>query len=162
MEVLTWIFSVLKTVPGWVWVIGLICILAPTASYFLKRSAKVVMIICAVAVCLFVFPSIGTAFMDTAGLVYDAETNKLTNSAGQTITLKLPDIEGLNESNATDTALGLVEMAKKVIKNFDKDELQNVNITDIKLKVAELFGKVITDEEAQAIKQILDFSVTDN
>lgn len=161
MELITWIISVLKTVPVWVWVIAALCILAPTFSYFMKRSFKVVGIIALVAICLFVFPSIGTAFMETAGLTYDPDTNKLTNRAGQTITIKLPDMSGIDEETASDTISDLVSKSQKMLSKINKEDLQNgnFNVEDVKAKMAELFGEYVSDEEAQTIMQILNFSV---
>ena len=161
MEIISWIIEVLKTVPIWVWVIGAICILAPTAAYFVKRSAKVILIICAVVACLFVFPSIGQAFMETAGLKYDPETNQLTNKIGQTITIKLPELDGVTEENAEETVTDLIGKAQKILTKIDKDALKNgaVNIEDIKTKGAELFGEYFSDGEAQTIMKILNFAI---
>lgn len=163
MEIITWLLSVLKTVPVWVWVIAVICIVAPTLSYALKKSVKVIGVVCLVAVCLFVFPSIGTAFMDTAGLKYDPTTNQLTNSAGQTITIKLPDLEGVTDENATETVQDIIGKAQKIFKSIDTDALKNgeINVEDVKTKAAELFGEYLSDEEAQTIMKILNFTVED-
>lgn len=161
MEILTWILSVLKTVPGWVWVIAVICIVAPTAAYAVKRSAKVILGICLIAACLFVFPSIGTAFMETAGLQYNPDTNQLTNRNGQTITIKLPDLDGVTEENAEETVTNIINKAQKILSKIDKDALKDgtINVEDVKTKAAELFGEYISDEEAQTIMKILNFSV---
>lgn len=164
MEIITWVISVLKTVPTWVWIIAVICVLAPTLSYALKRSMKVIGVICLVAACLFVFPSIGTAFMETAGLQYNPDTNQLTNRNGQTITIKLPDLDGVTEENAEETITDIISKAQKILSKIDKDALKdgNINIEDVKTKAAELFGEYISDEEAQTIMQILNFSVKED
>lgn len=163
MEIITWLISVLKTVPTWVWILAAVCVLAPTLSYAIKKSVKVIGVVCLIAVCLFVFPSIGTAFMDTAGLKYDETTNQLTNSAGQTITIKLPDLNGLTDEDATNTVTDLVGKAQKLLKKIDTTALKNgeLSIEDIRAKAGELFGEYLTDEEAQTIMDILNFSVDD-
>lgn len=166
MELITWVISVLKTVPVWVWIVAAVCVLAPTLSYALKRSFKVVGIIALIAICLFVFPSIGTAFMETAGLTYDPNTNKLTNRAGQTITIQLPDLSGTGASQeaATDTVADLVSKAQTLLSKISSDDIASLksgefNTDDVKAKITELFGENISDTEAQTIMQILDFSV---
>ena len=93
MNIITEIFKVTTRIPGWIWIVLLLCIIVPTIWYCVKRSAKVVgWVICILAI-LFIFPNIIASFMQTTGLTYDNKTGILTNSNGQSIQLLLPEKE---------------------------------------------------------------------
>lgn len=160
ITLLTGIIATLKSVPVWVWVVAALCIILPTLSYAAKRSIKIIGWVCLIAVCLFVFPSIGSAFMEQAGLTYDSETNVLTNKAGQSIAIDIPGLTEEQKSEATNTATDLVNMTQDLIKSFDVEDLRNGEVLteNVKEKAMELFGKYISDDEAKIIQQLLEFS----
>lgn len=162
MEILNYLVTVLKTVPTWVWIIALICICVPTMTYMLKRSVKIIGIICLGAIVLFVFPSFGKAFMDASGLTYDSKTKQLTNINGQSITISLPDgstYTAPQVSYNTNEAKNLLTKVQNILKYIDLEELKNkeINVDELQAKLKEL-GQ---DFSEQDLKDIIEFINTE-
>lgn len=162
MELLNWLIAVLKTVPTWVWIVALICICVPTISYALKRSLKVVGWVCLVAIIIFVCPSIVTSFMNATGLTYDPDTKQLMNSAGQKITLALPDgtsmdLELPDGEQLMTSGTDLVKKAQAIIKSFDIEELKSDDFTaeDLQLKWYNATGTTMDYVEAEALLKLI-------
>lgn len=148
------IIAIISTVPTWVWIVGGLCVCLPTFGYAIKRGIKVFMYIGIIAAILFIFPSIGSAFMDTAGLVWDAETKTLTNMYGQQITLKLPDNIKVPEGAE---GVQLIEWLKNsenltaIVKDIANPE--KLTAADIVGYVKTKTGLTITEEQATWLKQ---------
>ena len=151
------IVQIVSTVPTWVWILAIVLICVPTIFYAIKRSIKILLYIGIAATMLFMFPSIGSAVLESTGMTWDAETGKLTNSEGQSVTLKLPskdDIDTIQKILNTGNKLN-AERISDLLLTLDAKELQSMSKSDFANLIKEKVGISLTDAQAKKLYNLI-------
>lgn len=125
------LYTLMARVPTWVWIIIGLCVVLPVARAAIRKGAKVLGIAAIVLALLFMFPSIGSAFMDRVGLTYNAEEKSITNRDGTTISIKsFKDIFGTGHG-ADKLIEKAVEKSKDATYRLDDLQKEIKNLSEV-------------------------------
>lgn len=108
------IIMLMAKLPTYVWIIIGLLIVVPTIGYAIRRGIKILLIVGCVLAILFIFPSIGSSFMQRAGLTWDDERKTLINRNGTEIDLS--DVLQAGQAVALDAANKKADSMADVIK----------------------------------------------
>ena len=81
------LYTLIARVPTVIWIIIGVCVVFPLARAAIRKGMKVLGILAIIAALLFIFPSIGSATMDSLHLTYDEETKTITNRDGKSVSI---------------------------------------------------------------------------
>ena len=147
-----YILGLMGKVPTVLWIIIGLVFVVPLLWRAFKTGAKILGWVAVFLALLFIFPSIGSSFMNEAQLTWDEETGTLTNRNGTSISVndiieKGSEVKDMTK-DALDNAGDIMDIigSKNDYDSGTASKIKSYDVTPEVIKKAAAFGMALTDD----------------